>query len=716
MKVFSKFISSISLALVAQVFASFSSAQVVQSGAWVQKRVGDHQYKFDVYSKSAAPSDLKNSKGFAKMAKSANADSLIVAFPRALYNEHFIFGGVVTEVSDRDSETLGGIKLSNLDNLHVKLKEIKVQDQSALILNGCVFECNESSPTYDLIGIPILGHRVPDNSVYLDLSTLGSYLQILSDSYAQYYGIKFVSSKAVRFEYEAGAIYLDTVSVYDIVPKEGEILMPEKMGQQVSITTRWYLKPASNFNPAFAPREPTTGVGFFTTSRAAKTQITRFAMNNSGISAHYYIKNVPDAYLPSFIAAFEDWNLKMQKAFGYKAFTYEVIPQGDPRGAQIVTGDIRYNVLEWDLINRAGYGGLGPSIANQQTGEIYSAQVLIQGPHIEKLYKRWFAIQKQSKMMQKSGLNKKAEILKKNFLLELQRSQDLHAKRSVQIKVGKHLSMNIPSQDPRLLDEAMSAKEFEDIPAGYTYETYMAGYFAEMVAHELGHNLGLRHNFMGNLGSNLSLAEGSTSRSIMEYLGRGYRHLNRVSEYDIMAINYGYFGKAPTALNWFCTDEHTGEYGEDPQLTAECSKDDATPDPFGYFLTRTDKVLQLLVAPNSLQAPVWTAAELKAQINASAKAFASYASAKVYAPLQGYYNFLGVNEERPTNMVDVQTYVLAKVEQKLCDSNLELSIATKPNPADQEIARQNLAAFKKSVAEQMQKYKVNYTSAIQCLN
>jgi hypothetical protein len=53
------------------------------------------------------------------------------------------------------------------------------------------------------------------------------------------------------------------------------------------------------------------------------------------------------------------------------------------------------------------------------------------------------------------------------------------------------------------------------VPEGMTYEKYMEGYMLEILAHEMGHNLGLRHNFKGNLGAiDGSKEAGSVSRSV----------------------------------------------------------------------------------------------------------------------------------------------------------------------------------------------------------
>src|SRR5690606_21523257 len=141
----------------------------------------------------------------------------------------------------------------------------------------------------------------------------------------------------------------------------------------------------------------------------------------------------------------------------------------------------------------------------------------------------------------------------------------------LQVSIGSHLPFRMTAQMPPYMDPVDSKGDFVEVP-NVDYETYMDGYFQELISHEVGHNLGLRHNFRGNHGAADAKAEGNTSRSIMEYLGRPYRYLNRISAYDIMAIRYGYRGEKPTQKDWFCTDEDVA-LGSRKDLSAECSRD-----------------------------------------------------------------------------------------------------------------------------------------------
>jgi len=627
------------------------------------------------------------------------AKTLYLGMPLDLLGEQYLFGGVITKVSDKENEMLGGLKLTDLPPVHVRPQVLTFDDgTAALVLAGCPGDCDEYSQELPLLALPIVGFDQKTGVIYMDLASLGGELDFMKmiDPNGDYTQLKSVKSEVETMEYSLSTLVFDIKSSLIPVTTKPE----DKEPKVTEVTTRWYLRLNSAFNPAFKVREPTEGVGFFTTSRSKETKITRFTTTKGEKSIIYYIKNVPEEWKHVFKNSLDNWNKEFVKLLGRELISYEFVDKDSPLSNQLVAGDIRYNVIEWDLNNIAPYGGLGPSVANQFTGEILNANVLIQGPKIIELYTKWFKVSEQARALKLAGNSARADQIVKNFHTEIDNKVNKLKQVKFQVKLGDHLTMDVRSQMNELSDPLIE-KEFEVVPEGVTFQTYMDGYFQEMIEHEIGHNLGLRHNFKGSLGSSDSKKVGSVSRSIMEYLGRPYRHLNAIGLYDKMAIQYGYQGLAPKHLDWFCTDEDQPSSSSLLALakaSAECSKSDATSDPFSFWEARLSRMVNLVVDSSSSAAPVWTVKDVEDKVDDVVTAFASYSAGGASDVFKTWTNFFN-KSDRPENASDISHYVFTKLKDILCDQKIADVIKTKETADASQKAQANLNELVKKITE-----------------
>lgn len=616
-----------------------------------------------------------------KVQNEDKSETLLVDYPAHLLQQELLFGGTITEASDAKDESVGGLKMSSLEPLFVRGTVVKKDDnQKVLVLKACKKDCTESKARVPVVEIPVTNSNA--DVVTLDLSKLGAQIDVLKemwDSWTEAGWVPpetkipwtYVSSYTRNFDYSDSTLVFDVVTVYEAESPEGK--------KSFELATRWFLKNGAVHTPYFEPRPSTKEVGFFSTSRSAQKFIIRFRRpdaENGPIK--YYIKHVPKEYRDGFAQGFDAWNERTKDLFGTKLLDYEFLEDNDPRNEAIVAGDIRYNVMEWDLKNKAGYGGLGPSINLQDTGENLSGNVLIQGPNIVQMYKKWFNITSESDLVALERLTKKMD----------------NSKFEVQVNGW---SFKIPSQDPSLRDEVRM--DFTAPPAGYDYMSYMQHYFRDMVAHELGHNLGLAHNFRGNMGSTDTGLIGSASRSIMEYLSASFRHLDTVGEYDVMAIAYGYLGKKPEHDNWYCGDE---ESQGSPLNSAECSSEDATSDPFSYLVDMLTKVMVKTVAFGESEKPDWTPKDLERYINRSVTGLARYASSAVFTSNK-WTNFFG-KPDRPKDAIEVPLYVLGKMNGLICNQIFDEAAAMKSSEDRRVATRDNLKAVRNAMAVQLKAF------------
>ncbi len=677
----------------------------------VNRVIGDDKYKFTVMGAKA----LRDAVGVSRTAVGGALadDSLVVGFPMGLVGEQQVFGGVITAVSDTKSEDLGMLKLSDLTPLHVRTALTQGRDgKPVLTLLGCVSKCEETSPLVPVVSIPVVAVDNDKSLLVLDLASLGNELNLVEilDPDGSYTKLKTVSSKTVSFDYSLSTLVFD-VEVR-MVPKDAPATGPVT---ETVFNARWYLRMGSAFNPAFTARPAAPGVGFFLTERGAAAKVERHArpVTVAGTTAtlgaiKYYVKNVPEQFKPAFASAFDAWNDRFVKLTGSNIFAYEFVDAADPRSKLLVPGDIRYHIVEWDLVNKAPYGGLGPSIANQQTGEILSSNVLIQGPTIVGLYTKWFHVSRQIAELRAAGLTNEADILFHDSVLALEKERgDKGFTKPLSLKLGDQLEFRVASQTPALEDPAMQRDDFDPLPDGVSYEQYMFGYFHDMLTHELGHNLGLRHNFRGNLGSRPGITQGGVSDSVMEYLGRDYRFVDDVGSYDVMALGYGYAGTAPVKLDRFCTDEEKAS-DKKPTASAECSSDDATPDPFSWFEMRLARGIDLLIARGTPDVPVWSVADMEKELKIAVLGMALYASS-ADATGASWTNFF-TGGDRPASSAGVKSYVLLRLKAQLCDASLAFVQAGKPSEEARRKVAENLTALQRKTSEILAPLKV-YTEA-----
>ncbi len=627
--------------------------------------------------------------------------SLLVEMPASLLQQNYVFGGVITEVTAYDNEDLGGLKASDYPATLARLNLDETAGKLSIL--GCPKVCKETSAYKTLLNLEAIVSPDHADRIVVDFSGLSSELDIPTvDEVA-----KKLKTKVTMVEYNLHALIFEMTTDYQgkrPVLKDGEPVVEN--GKNVEeefvfqMKTRWYLKLTSFFDPAFVSRVPVKEVGFFqniypeeTEFDSADQRIHRFSLQQP---IKYYLKNVPSEHRKAFADSLDDWNFKTYPTLKRKLIEYEFIEKTDPRYNQIVTGDIRYNVIEWDEKNVAGYGGLGPSYAHPVTGQTFSAVTWIQGPMIEKIYKAWF------KVARDSTRDRNSERKFRDFLRSMNEkygAKKLSRKKSHQGKFVIH------SQRPELQDPLFAKNDFDLPPENMTYEQYMYGYFRDMVAHEVGHNLGLRHNFRGNLASDDSMKQGTVTRSIMEYLGRLFRHLDEVGPYDVMAINYGYLGLLPEHSNWFCTDDDQVD-SDHPHHSAECSSSDATSDPVSYFEKRVEKVYDLIVKPADNKASIWEASDVQAVLKTSVEGLVTYI---VSAPLSAddWTNFFG-KQDRPESKFDVSGYLMKRLQSKVCPESLKSDLANKILAEDQEATRKKLRVLYESVRETIQEYKKPY--------
>ncbi len=285
----------------------------------------------------------------------------------------------------------------------------------------------------------------------------------------------------------------------------------------------------------------------------------------------FWIENTtPYELRPIIKKAVLAWNIAFEEAGFIDAIEVKI----QPDDADWSAGDIRYNVLRWTSSPNPPFGGYGPSFTNPRTGEILGADIMLE----------WIYL---TNRVRYSEIFENQEIRGDNFCHNSLIKQENRI-------FGK------------LATEALDLNENE-ISRLYEEDLY------QLILHEVGHTLGLNHNFAASTLHNnsdvhnpeITYKEGLSS-SVMDYHALNIAPLGtqqgqyadiKPGKYDILAIKYGYSPNLSKKdlvgmLEKYSSKEYLfGNDGDDMRspgkgIDPRINTGDMTNDPVGYAKDR----------------------------------------------------------------------------------------------------------------------------------
>ena len=247
----------------------------------------------------------------------------------------------------------------------------------------------------------------------------------------------------------------------------------------------------------------------------------------------YWIdRNIPEKYRQAVVDGILEWN----KAFEKIGFKNAIQAKLQPENADFDTEDVRHATVRWYLSSEAG-PAIGPSHTDPRTGEILDADILM------------------TDIFPRSS---------RRFIVEdAPRAHDGNG----QAHAHSHAAMVMNGSDPSCSFAEASLGEMEfalDIleargdltPDSPEADAFVASYVKEVITHEVGHTLGLRHNFRSStvyspeqLRDEKFTNEHGIVGSIMDYAPfnlplNGEKRANylmpTIGPYDYWAIEYAY--------------------------------------------------------------------------------------------------------------------------------------------------------------------------------
>jgi hypothetical protein len=247
----------------------------------------------------------------------------------------------------------------------------------------------------------------------------------------------------------------------------------------------------------------------------------------------YIDRTVPEEWRPYVRSGILEWN----RAFAEAGFREAIRVYDAPDDSTWSAEDARYSTVRWTATNRSVYA-IGPSNVDPRTGEILNADVLISAAWIQ----TWRG---------ESG----------HYLTPVASVQSATAEDSTALGGTELCSMGEGLAREGTLTRTLLSGRLR-LPAGAAVpQEYIGQALKALVMHEIGHTLGLRHNFRGSAGiSATQLSDpGYTGRnglgvSVMDYMPpavsvdprrQGDYYARTIGSYDRWAIRYGYADVGP---------------------------------------------------------------------------------------------------------------------------------------------------------------------------
>lgn len=331
----------------------------------------------------------------------------------------------------------------------------------------------------------------------------------------------------------------------------------------------------------------TTALKFDTYGRITQADRKEF-MNRWDTSkkvVYYLSANYPKHLIAPTKQVFANWNESFKAAVGH-----DVLEVRENSGQSL--GDLRYSMITYDETIDAAHGilGYGPTYANPRTGEIIKGDVILYGGVLkssvyrERIFQKGFdgagktdggllqddsaALALQNLANARLGLEElNPEILSGLSGLVSRKSIDREMQDAVKTtykpvtameQIRKEVVSELHQNVTRLNENTLSS--IVDGVKTLSDDELEVRIFMPLLTHELGHNWGLRHNFMGSADNN-HFARNAKTASIMDYGLLSSEEGTEPAPYDRAAIMVGYGSDAAQnqtliGENYFyCTDE-----------------------------------------------------------------------------------------------------------------------------------------------------------------
>lgn len=278
--------------------------------------------------------------------------------------------------------------------------------------------------------------------------------------------------------------------------------------------------------------DPEMPFGFFQLESQDETWMTRLPhigeQFDDGKVVYYLDQNFPEELRPLAQEAIDHWNIVLQATAGNSPF---VLKDNPPT---LVAWDPRYHVIAWDESKSSG--AIAPFTEHPTTGEMIDTDVVVWLANFDQMVESYTAmLNDDANLPYDFGVGGESDLQLPDFGDDADLPPRVLRRRAF---------------SRRPLDMAHVAQLLKSVEMDLTQDQIKELIILDFLTHELGHNLGLRHNFKASADHAHKL-DSITATSCMDYV-IGMTH---PGGYDADAMRYGYGSGANDPTFLYCTDE-----------------------------------------------------------------------------------------------------------------------------------------------------------------